>query len=231
ETAKKILGDQDKETERERQESIVEESNVLTENETTVYESTPSFENTQSKALKHDFKYIGQAFHLYLIVEKDDELYLIDQHAAHERIQFDKIKKRQGIQKLLVPLSFEVERDVDDYLLSNSDLYANMGIELRRVDEMFWEIHSIPTVYKNIEGKIVDYITKNTGDMVAIETGLFAILACHSAIRQGDDIDADLANYIIEEVFKMEEPCCPHGRTFLIRFNKDELDKAVGRTV
>jgi len=231
ETAKKILGDQDKETERERQESIVEESNVLTENETTVYESTPSFENTQSKDLKHDFKYIGQAFHLYLIVEKDDELYLIDQHAAHERIQFDKIKKRQGIQKLLVPLSFEVERDVDDYLLSNSDLYANMGIELRRVDEMFWEIHSIPTVYKNIEGKIVDYITKNTGDMVAIETGLFAILACHSAIRQGDDIDADLANYIIEEVFKMEEPCCPHGRTFLIRFNKDELDKAVGRTV
>ena len=106
-----------------------------------------------------------------------------------------------------------------------------MGIELKRVDEMFWEIHSIPTVYKNIEGKIVDYITKNTGDMVAIETGLFAILACHSAIRQGDDIDADLANYIIEEVFKMEEPCCPHGRTFLIRFNKDELDKAVGRTV
>lgn len=179
----------------------------------------------------YNFKYIGQAFNLYLVVEKDNFLYLIDQHAAHERIQFDKIKNRQGIQKLLIPIQFEVAIDVDEYLQSNSDLYANMGISLTRIESLLWEINSIPTVYKNIESKIVEYIQNNTGDLSAIETGLFAIIACHSAIKQGDIIEDRVAIDIIKEVFKMKEPCCPHGRTFLIRFNKDELDIAVGRTL
>jgi DNA mismatch repair protein MutL len=225
ETAKKVLNTQDQKT---KEELYYNQLNKELK-DSTEPEDNEIFSEEQND--NHDWKYLGQAFNLYLIVERNQELFLIDQHAAHERIQYNKIKKRQGIQKLLVPLSFEVERDVDSYLLENSDLYANMGIELKRVDTMLWEIHSLPTVYKKIEGKIVDYITHNTGDMVKIETGLFAILACHSAIRQGDKIDDALANYIIEEVFKMEEPCCPHGRTFLIRFEKTELDKAVGRTV
>ncbi len=227
ETAKRVLNDQDTKTKEEL--SRKQSNNSTQENEET--KSSQKVTPTNNFVETHDWKYLGQAFNLYLIVEKDKELFLIDQHAAHERIQYDKIKKRQGIQKLLVPLSFEVERDVDDYLLTNGDLYSNMGIELKRVDVMLWEIHSLPTVYKNIEGKIINYITHNTGDLIKIETGLFAIIACHSAIRQGDKIDDTLAKQIIEEVFKMKEPCCPHGRTFLIRFEKSELDKAVGRTV
>lgn len=224
ETAKKVLNKQDEETVRTEfktpNTSENRESNQ-NDNDTIFYDEEP----------KNEWRYIGQAFNLYLIVERNHELFLIDQHAAHEKIQYNKIKARQGIQKLLIPLSFEVDRDVDDYLLTNSHLYASMGIELQRVDLMLWEILSLPTVYKNIEGKIIDYIQNNTGDIAKIETGLFAILACHSAIRQGDKIDETLAKQIIEEVFKMEEPSCPHGRTFLIRFDKSELDKAVGRTV
>ena len=59
---------------------------------------------------------------------------------------------------------------------------------------------------------------------------MFAILACHKAIRQGDSVDEKTARSLIEKVFELEEPICPHGRTFLIRFNNDELKKAVGRT-
>jgi len=226
ETAKKVLGERDEITKKELE--IEKEENQ----EESIYENNRSLDTGEvSNIISEDFKYIGQAFNLYLIVEKDNFLYLIDQHAAHERIQYDKIKNRQGIQKLLIPLEFEVDRDVDEYLQTNSDLYANMGISLSRIDSMLWEMHSIPTVYKNIESKIVEYIQSNTGDLAAIETGLFAIIACHSAIRQGDKIEDKLAIEIINEVFKMSEPCCPHGRTFLIRFDKNELDIAVGRTV
>ncbi len=182
------------------------------------------------KVEEKSFKYIGQAFNLFLIVEKDNELYLIDQHAAHERILFDEIRQRQNTQNLLIPVDFEVERDVDNYLKENTILYANLGIELHRKEDLLWQLHSIPTVYKPIESKIIEYIQNNTGDIKAIEEGVFAILACHKAIRQGDSVDERTAKSLIEKVFELEEPVCPHGRTFLIRFNNDELKKAVGRT-
>lgn len=177
-----------------------------------------------------DFKYIGQAFNLFLIVEKDNSLYLIDQHAAHERILFDQIKQRQDVQKLLIPNNFEVDADVDKYLESNLDIYANLQIELKRKDNLLWSLCSIPTVYKPIENKIIEYIKNNTGNTEAIEVGIFAILACHSAIRQGDVVEKATAIKIIEKVFEMEDPVCPHGRTFLIRFDNEELKRTVGRT-
>ncbi len=182
------------------------------------------------KISKVDFKYIGQAFKLFLIVEKDNELFLIDQHAAHERILFNEIRERQNVQKLLFPINFEVERDVDNYLLQNTDIYANLGIELNRESDLLWSLCSIPTIYKPIESKIISFIQNNTGDYKAIEEGLFAVLACHSAIRQGDIVEDKTAISLIEKVFELEEPVCPHGRTFLIRFNNEELKRAVGRT-
>ncbi|MGD1822310.1 MAG: DNA mismatch repair endonuclease MutL [Pleomorphochaeta sp.] len=197
--------------------SIINEEEIV---ETSIWRETK----------ENDFKYIGQAFNLFLIVEKDNQLYLIDQHAAHERILFDQIKERQSVQKLLIPLEFEVDRDVDNYLDSNIDIYMNLGIKIKKIEPMLWQLCSIPTVYKPIEDKIVNYIKNNTGDSMAIEAGIFAVLACHSAIRQGDIVDESTAINIIKKVFELEEPVCPHGRTFLIRFDSEELKKAVGRT-
>ncbi|MBN2756466.1 MAG: hypothetical protein JXR51_04745, partial [Bacteroidales bacterium] len=122
------------------------------------------------------------------------------------------------------------ERDVDNYLLQNTDIYANLGIELNRESDLLWSLCSIPTIYKPIESKIISFIQNNTGDYKAIEEGLFAVLACHSAIRQGDIVEDKTAISLIEKVFELEEPVCPHGRTFLIRFNNEELKRAVGRT-
>lgn len=177
-----------------------------------------------------DFKYIGQAFNLFLIVEKNDELFLIDQHAAHERILFDEIRKRQSLQQLLIPIDFEVEKDVDQYLESNLDIYQNLGIKIKKIDNLLWQLLSIPTVYKSIENKIIEFIKNNTGDYSAIEEGIFAVLACHQAIKQGDIVENKVAIELIKKVFELEEPVCPHGRTFLIRFENDELKRAVGRT-
>lgn len=185
----------------------------------------------QPEAAEDSFTYVGQAFNLFLICEKGDELYLIDQHAAHERILFNAIKEKKDVQKLLVPTPFDVDADVDAYLEQNQDVYVNLGIALERKGPGSWLLLSLPALFKNIEPKVIEFIQKETGDAVEVEKGLYAVVACHKAIKQGDPLDRVTATELCRKVFQLEEPVCPHGRTFVVRLKKDELMAAVGRVV
>lgn len=176
-----------------------------------------------------DFKYIGQAFNLFLIVEKDDKLLFVDQHAAHERILYDKFKVDKQIQRLLIPHRFEVDRDVHEFLLNNSFIYSDFGIELTSPEDLVWEINTIPQISKGIESKIADFIINHTGDLEEIERSLFSTMACRAAIKAGDELDALSAKSLLEKVFALEVPCCPHGRLFITEMSKDALKQAVGR--
>ncbi len=179
--------------------------------------------------VQESITYLGQAFNLFLIAEKGDELYLVDQHAAHERVIFDQVRTKALSQNLLVPLTFEVERDVSSYLRTNVDVYLNLGIKLEEKEDLLWQLIAIPALYKSVEEEVVSFIRENTGDVREVEKGLWAIVACHSAIRQGDSVDRHLAMDLLEKVFALDEPVCPHGRTFVVRLTKGELIKAVGR--
>lgn len=176
------------------------------------------------------FTYLGQAFNLFLLAQKGDDLFLVDQHAAHERILFDKVRQRQEVQPLMIPVEFEVDGDVDAYLQEKLDVYLNLGIKLERKEALMWHLVAIPAMYKSIEHEIVAFIQQHAGDAKEIEKGLYAIVACHAAIRSGESVDRTSATELLKQVFALEEPTCPHGRTFVVRLNKDELEKAVGRT-
>ena len=121
-----------------------------------------------------------------------------------------------------------MERDVCDYLKVNIDVYLNLGIKLRRRRIALAAVR-IPALYKSVEEEVVSFIKENTGDVAEVEKGLWAIVACHSAIRQGDTIEGHLAMDLLQNVFALDEPVCPHGRTFVVRLTKGELIKAVGR--
>jgi DNA mismatch repair protein MutL len=177
-----------------------------------------------------DYRYIGQVFNLFLMAEKDDELFLVDQHAAHERILFDEIRSKKEVQALMIPVEFEVERDVDTYLKENLDVYLNLGVKVEQEADLFWKLSSIPAMFKNIEKEVVAFIQNHTGDTAEVEKGLYAIVSCHAAIKSGDVLDKSTAMAILDKVFEMQDPCCPHGRTFVVRLNKQELSEAVGRT-
>jgi DNA mismatch repair protein MutL len=183
-------------------------------------------EQTQEES----FIYLGQAFNLFLIAQKGDELFLVDQHAAHERILFDAVRLRQEVQALMIPVEFEVERDVDTYLQERLDVYLNLGIKLERKEPLQWQLLAIPALYKSIEKEVVSFIQGHAGDAKEIEKGLYAIVACHAAIKGGDNVDRTTAIELLKKVFALEDPTCPHGRTFVVRLNKDELARAVGRT-
>lgn len=190
--------------------------------------NTKSF--VKEEIVKDEIKYIGQAFKLFLIAEKDSNLYLIDQHAAHERILFDDLKSLTGIQKLLVPIEIEVERDVDDFLSNHSDIYTQYGIMLSKISDLLWEISALPALAKPVEKTIAEFIQTRTGDENLLEMEIYAIMACRAAIKAGDEVDVFTAKALIERVFELEEPVCPHGRTFLIKLSEDDLRQMVGRT-
>ncbi len=176
------------------------------------------------------FTYLGQAFNLFLIAQKGDDLFLVDQHAAHERILYDQVRAKQPIQNLMIPIVFEVERSIDEYLMSNLDSYLNLGIKLRKVEDLVWELLGVPALYRTIEHEVIAFLQTMRGEPSEIEKGLYSVVACHAAIKAGDRIDSTAATELLKSVFALEEPICPHGRTFVIRLNKDDLMTSVGRT-
>lgn len=178
-----------------------------------------------------EYRYVGQVFDTFLIVELNDRLLFIDQHALHERILFDEIKALKDVQRLIVPYEFEVERSVDEYLQENSVLYSDFGIELTRKEPLLWEMASMPAACRKNEDKIVSFIQTQTGDIETMQKDLFAIIACHSAIKAGDRLDPVTANELVKKCFQLDRMVCPHGRDFTYSISKEDLYKQVGRLI
>ncbi len=176
-----------------------------------------------------NYTYIGQIFNTFLLVEVNDKLLFIDQHAAHERLLYDEIVAQKDVQRLMVPYRFETDRSADDFLLENSIIYADFGVELTRVEPLLWEMSTIPAVCRKSEAQIASYIQNTTGDLESARKGLFAIMACHAAIKAGDALDAITAKALVDKVFQLDAMLCPHGRSFTYEISKEELYKKVGR--
>ena len=177
------------------------------------------------------YRYIGQVFNTFLVVETEDNLMFIDQHALHERLLYDEIRAQKDIQRLMVPYQFEVERSVDDFLMQSSVLYSDFGIELTRREPLLWEMASIPAACRKNEQEVVSFIQKQTGDIESIQKGLFAIIACHAAIKAGDELDVLTAKELVRRCFELDRMVCPHGRAFTFSISREELYRKVGRIV
>lgn len=191
-------------------------------------------ENEKNKESENEergpkFRYVGQAFNLFLIAEKEGELYFVDQHAAHERIIYDELISKKTVQPLLIPIEIDAEDDVVRFLDKNPSIYGHLGIMLEKKGDK-WFITALPSVARDIEKEVSSFIALNTGDEKELESNVFAIIACKAAVKAGDRLDRYSAEAILEKVFMMEEPACPHGRTFLIRLKEKELREMVGRT-
>lgn len=177
------------------------------------------------------YRYIGQVFNTFLVVEKNNEILFIDQHAAHERILYDEITSCKDKQILAVPYRFETDISVDDFLVENSFIYSDLGVTLVRVQPMVWEITEIPAQCRKNEEKIVSYISSATGDVEEAKKGLFAVIACHAAIKAGDVLDDISAKSLLDKVFRLDAMLCPHGRSFAYSVSREKLFELVGRSI
>ena len=110
-------------------------------------------------------------------------------------------------------------------------IYQELGITVVRVERMVWEMVSIPAAARKNEEAIADFIKKASGDTEAVQKDLFAIIACHSAVRAGDVLDNATAVAIVEKTFELDAMLCPHGRSFTYSVGKKQLDHEVGRDI
>jgi DNA mismatch repair protein MutL len=176
-------------------------------------------------------RYAGRVFGLFILVEKGDRLFVIDQHAAHERILYNRFLSGPiAAQELLVPIPFETESAGDDsFLDAEKTRLALLGIILER-DGAAWRLKALPQGWKLGDRETIREILalREAGDNIAERWA--ASLACHGAVRDGDYLDEESALALAEEALKLPEPRCPHGRPLWMELSRENLFKAVRRT-
>jgi DNA mismatch repair protein MutL len=175
-------------------------------------------------------RYAGRVFGLFILAERGDRLFIIDQHAAHERILYDRfLSGPVPTQELLVPIPFETESGEDDgFLLAHSEELGRLGIVLER-DGKAWRIAALPSGWRTGDRETIREILslKNAGKDIARHWA--ATLACHAAVRDGDYLDEESALALAGEALALPMPFCPHGRPLWMELNRETLFKAVKR--
>ncbi|MDR2072638.1 MAG: DNA mismatch repair endonuclease MutL [Spirochaetaceae bacterium] len=177
----------------------------------------------------------GRVFNLFIIVERGDRLYIVDQHAAHERILYNRyLSKPIPSQELLVAIPFTTDNPQDDaFLQAKREELSRLGIGIEG-DGGDWRIEALPGSWKMGDGDTVAEILalKNAGENMAEHWA--ATLACRGAIKDGDLLDDGAALALVKEVLALEEqtghmPRCPHGRPLWTEIAREDLFRAVRR--
>jgi DNA mismatch repair protein MutL len=186
-----------------------------------------------------EIKIVGVVFKTYIITEFEDSIYVVDQHAMHERQLYDKLKKQVeennvSKQDMLVPYSFALS--AKDRMLFESQIenLRVIGFEISQRENDF-EISSVPFVLSNIKlDKFVEEILSGDGinqiKASQIINEKLCQTACKHAIRAGDSVSKEEICYLIEEM-KGGVALCPHGRPIVVRMTKKELEKMFKRTL
>lgn len=178
------------------------------------------------------FRYLGQVLGTFLLAEKDDALYLIDQHAAHERILYDELMDRgDQAQELLVPYRLETDSpEEDDYLEAMKADLRTAGFTLERSGKGTWEISSVPLRWNGTEGDLRDALLETSLPAEALVSKLYAGAACKGACKDGDLLDPLTARNLVARALSLREPRCPHGRPVWTIIDREELFRRVKRT-
>ncbi len=183
--------------------------------------------------------YIGEVFNTYIIAQNGQSLYLVDKHAAHERIIYEKLKKpdhENSAQYLLEPINVMLTPKEAEAAIENKQYFEKIGFDFDEFGGNTVIIRSIPTpiaqsdagdVFTFLAGKLSEGNTRSAGEI--FDRALFTA-ACRAAIKAGDR-HTDFDNkYILDEIFNNEAVLyCPHGRPVIYEFTKQKLDKMFDR--
>lgn len=192
--------------------------------------SERDLQEVAEKIPAYGLRYVGRAFGLFILVENGNKLFMIDQHAAHERILYDELlSKPIPTQELLVAIPFTTESEEDDRFIARhqADL-ARLGVVIK-ADKGSWRIEALPVAWRLGDAATVKEILnlKTAGEDLA-EHWAFT-LVCHHALKEGDYLDERTALALGEAVLKLPVPRCPHGRPIWYEINRETVFKAVRR--
>jgi DNA mismatch repair protein MutL len=193
---------------------------------------------------QHQFQIIGVLSKLYVLMENADGLVLVDQHAAHERILFEELRRRmeeQGVpsQKLLLPQTFDLPPRDADWIERNLSILQKMGIGIESFGPDTFKIDSVPS-FLNVSDpaqfmrKVIDDLKSAGNSASAMRLGeeMIAKSVCRHAVKANDPLRYPEVEKLIRDLLECDLPyCCPHGRPTMIQISLAELEKKFGRKV
>ncbi len=207
-----------------------------------------SFKETAEKKYDHyerdillNSEYIGQVLNTYIILQHGDRLYVMDQHAAHERVMYENLKKKhlKGenlSQQLVSPVVVELSNSEFQFLEEKNDILIKTGYNYEIFGNNSIVLRTVPYTGTggNIKGDFISLIehlkgcdNKCTNDMT--EEALYRT-ACTAAVKAGKTMNASESEHLVKQVAAMENPfTCPHGRPTLISIDKSELERRFKR--
>lgn len=185
--------------------------------------------------------FVGQVRGTFLICEGDDALFILDQHAAAERVTFHRLKTAHAdraveMQRLLVPEVVELTPSEVAALEENADELARLGVEVRAVGDAAVAVHAVPALLlrkepARIVRDLVAEISRTAGRPFSAMVDLvLATMACHGSIRAGDPISRQEVDALLDALDEVDfAGHCPHGRPLVMRLPFTELERKVGR--
>lgn len=191
----------------------------------------------ETTTVKEAVRYIGEAFSTYIVAQMGESLYIIDKHAAHERLVFEKLKAETEPEKQLLLSSVSVTLQKNEYnaIIENIDSLVSFGFELEDFGGSSVLVTAVPAVLKDSDIKSV--ISEIAGSL--IETGsvqverlddIYHIVACRSAVKAGNLSSSVDLSRLAERILQSDDIMyCPHGRPVAMKLTKREIEKQFGR--
>jgi DNA mismatch repair protein MutL len=202
--------------------------------------SSPIVKAAESSA--KNFRILGVLGKLYVLMENEGGLVLVDQHAAHERILFEELRRRmedQGVpsQRLLIPLTIQVSPRDHDWIMQNTATLQKMGIAIEQFGAGTFKIDALPQFIRTIDPlqlvrDIIDELRQTSAQSSKLRLGedVIATTVCRHAVKANDYLREPELVRLIQDLLACDLPyCCPHGRPTMIQISYTELEKKFGR--
>ena len=190
-----------------------------------------------------EIKIIGQIFETYWIIQYEDEMFVVDQHAAHEKVNFERLmrayrEKLLSTQMIAPPVVLKLSTRECELLERNQDEFEGLGFEIEKFGEETYRISGVPAdlysvdvreLFYSILDDLCDY--KQSAD-VDIVVDRIATASCKASVKGNQNLSVAEAKKLVEELMELQNPYqCPHGRPTMIRMTKTELEKRFKRIV
>lgn len=200
---------------------------------------SPSFFSEEGEK---EFRLIGQVFQTYWLIEFQKELFIMDQHAAHEKVNFEKMRKnyleKPGISQGILPKTMVFNAKEEELYEKTKDYFTHLGYRIRKKEDKRYLLEGIPADFPSLDAEmlfheILDALAEE-GNLSEAESvyNKIASMACKASVKGNQLLSFQEAEALVQKLFTLENPyACPHGRPTIVAFKKQDLEKMFKRIV
>ena len=195
-----------------------------------------TFEKRVGEQIEYDI--LGQIFNTYILVKRNDELEIYDQHIIHERILYEELKekfygKKIDSTQLLIPKKMEVTSIEKEIIFENIEIFNNFGFEIDEFYENEILIRAVPIFdfresCENVFEKLLNDL-KNEVEIKDLREKIIISMSCRGAVKAGQKLSFDEMQNMVRRIHEVGKYTCPHGRPIIVKLTKNDLDKMFGR--